>query len=109
VDSLNGVTKDISEYGESLANGLAVPVAFGQDMIHRVVKESGGTSVTVSEQEMIDGVEEMSKHEGMLVAPEGGALWKAIPKLIASKEILRSDKILMINTGSGYKYLENLS
>jgi len=107
-DSLNGITKDISEYKESLANGLAVPVAFGQDMIHRVVKESGGTSVTVSEQEMIDGVKEMSKYEGMLAAPEGGALWKAIPKLIASKEILRSDKIMMINTGSGYKYLENI-
>ncbi|MGW8122800.1 threonine synthase [Roseivirga echinicomitans] len=109
VDSLNGITKDISEYTESLANGLAVPIAFGQDMIHRVVKESGGTSVTVSEQEMIDGVKEIAKHEGMLVAPEGAALWKAIPKLIASKEISRDEKIMMINTGSGYKYLENLS
>jgi threonine synthase len=78
-------------------------------MIHRVVKESGGTSVTVSEQEMIDGVKEMAKHEGVLVAPEGAALWKAIPKLIASGEISRSEKILMINTGSGYKYLENLN
>tara|TARA_R110000751_G_C13795354_1_gene483338 strand:+ start:40043 stop:41221 length:1179 start_codon:yes stop_codon:yes gene_type:complete len=109
VDSLNGVTKDISEYTESLANGLAVPVAFGQDMIHRVVKESGGTSVTVSEQEMIDGVKEMAKQEGVLVAPEGAALWKAIPKLIASKEISHSEKLLMVNTGSGYKYLENLN
>jgi threonine synthase len=109
VDSLNGITKDISEYTESLANGLAVPVAFGQDMIHRVVKESGGTSVTISEQEMIDGVKEMAKQEGVLVAPEGAALWKAIPKLIASKEISHSEKILIVNTGSGYKYLENLN
>lgn len=109
VDSLNGITKDISEYTESLANGLAVPVAFGQDMIHCVVKESGGTSVTVSEQEMIDGVKKMAKQEGVLVAPEGAALWKAIPKLIASGEISRSEKIMMINTGSGYKYLENLN
>lgn len=109
VDSLNGIVKDISAYTESLANGLAVPVAFGQDMIHRVVRESGGTSVTVSEQEMVDGVKEIAKQEGMLVAPEGAALWKAIPKLIASGKISRSEKILMINTGSGYKYLENLS
>ena len=107
-DSLNGIVKELSQYSESLANGLAVPVAFGQDMIHRVVKESGGTSVTVSEQEMVDGVKEIAKQEGLLVAPEGGALWKAIPKLIERGEISRDEKILMINTGSGYKYLENM-
>ena len=107
-DSLNGIVKELSQYSESLANGLAVPVAFGQDMIHRVVKESGGTSVTVSEQEMVDGVKEIAKQEGLLVAPEGGALWKAIPKLIERGEISRDESILMINTGSGYKYLENM-
>ena len=57
---------------------------------------------------MVDGVKEIAKQEGLLVAPEGGALWKAIPKLIERGEISRDEKILMINTGSGYKYLENM-
>lgn len=108
VDSLNGRYKDISEYRGSVANGLAVPVAFGQDMIHRVIKESKGTSITVSERAMIDGVKEIAKHEGILVAPEGAALWSALQLLIKNKVISNSENVLMVNTGSGYKYLENL-
>jgi len=107
VDFIEGVERNPADYRESIANGLAVPVAFGKDMIRNVVKESGGTALTVSEQEMIEGVKEISKKEGMLIAPEGAALWKALLKLKSQGLVTASEKILMINTGNGYKYLEN--
>jgi threonine synthase len=43
-----------------------------------------------------------------LIAPEGAALWIALLQLIKERRIKRSEKILLLNTGSGYKYLENL-
>lgn len=107
VDFLNGEEKNVALYKESIANGLAVPVAFGRDMIAQVVKESGGSTITVTDKEMIDGVREVAKSEGVLMAPEGAALWKGLLKLIDQGVVLRNEKILMINTGSGYKYMDH--
>lgn len=109
VDFLNGFKKEASLYKESIANGLAVPVAFGQDMISEVVKESGGLTVTVTEENMIEGVKEVARKEGVLMAPEGGALWAGLQKLIDEGSISRDEKILMVNTGNGYKYMEHFA
>ena len=92
----------------SLANGLAVPNPFGEDLIMETLTQSSGTSLAVTEQEMISGVKEIAASEGILVAPEGAAVWKGLLKLIADGFIDRDEKILLLNTGSGYKYLENI-
>lgn len=107
VDFIEGREHNASAYTESVANGLAVPVAFGKDMIRSVVEESGGLALTVTEGEMAEAMREVSKSEGILVAPEGAALWKALLKLREQGHIAGHEKVLMINTGNGYKYLEN--
>lgn len=107
VDFIEGTDRSSSDYRESIANGLAVPVAFGKDLIRNVVEESGGMALTVTEQEMTEGMREVSQTEGLLMAPEGAALWKALLKLKKQGQISGGEKILMLNTGNGYKYLEN--
>lgn len=92
----------------SLANGLAVPNPFAEDMILQVLRESNGMPVAISDEDMIDATKEIAREEGLLIAPEGGALWKAVLQLINNGAILRNEKILLLNTGSGYKYLENI-
>ncbi len=92
VDFLKGEEKDVALYAESIGNGLAVPVAFGRDMIAQVVAESGGTTVTVTDEAMIEGVKEVAKNEGVLMAPEGAALWKGLLTLIDRGEVLRDEK-----------------
>ncbi len=93
----------------TVANGLAVPYPFGMTLVQQVLKESGGTVFAVSEEEIIAGVHEMAKEEGLLVAPEGAAVWKALVHLCQLKIISSESKILMINTGSGHKYLESVN
>ncbi len=93
----------------TIANGLAVPYPFGMNMMLKVLKESGGTVVTVDESEIIAGMKEIARTEGIIIAPEGAAIWKALLKLRANKQIGLSEKILLLNTGSGYKYLDNLN
>ncbi len=92
----------------SLANGLAVPNPFGEYLIMETLIQSSGTALAVTEQEMILGVKEIAASEGILVAPEGAAVWKGLLKLITDGFIDREEKILLLNTGSGYKYLENI-
>jgi threonine synthase len=92
----------------SLANGLAVPNPFAEDMILEVLHESKGMPMAVTDEDMLDAVREIAREEGLLVAPEGAALWKALLQLVESGAVHNTDTILMLNTGSGYKYLENI-
>ncbi len=110
VHTWKGVQPNAKNYigRPSIANGLAVPNPFAENMILRVLRESGGLPIAIQDADMISAVKEIAKTEGMLIAPEGGALWKALLDLIDQQVIHRDEKILMLNTGSGYKYLENI-
>ena len=103
----NGWMEDFSPQ-PSLANGLAVPYPFGMDMMQDVLRESNGMAYAVSEEEIVDGVKEFARTEGVLLAPEGAAVWKALLHLREMKVVDAANKIVLLNTGSGYKYLENI-
>lgn len=92
----------------SLANGLAVPQPFAEKLMIEVLQQSNGFPLAISENDMLDGVKQIAKHEGILIAPEGAALWKALQQLVAQQHIDPSEQILLMNTGNGYKYLENV-
>lgn len=91
----------------SVASGLAVPYPFGMDLMLNVLMESGGTVVTVGEEEILRGVKEVAAAEGILLCPEGSAAWMALPALVKQGVLDKSNTILLLNTGSGYKYLEH--
>lgn len=93
----------------TIANGLAVPYPFGMDMILQVLNESGGTTVAIREEDIIAGVKEIAKTEGLLICPEGAATWKALQQLHQQNKIKATEKVLLLNTGTGYKYLDNLN
>ena len=92
----------------SIANGLAVPNPFAEDLIFATLNESNGMALAVSDDEMISAVKEIAREEGLLIAPEGAALFTALIQLIEEGFIRRDENILLLNTGSGYKYLENI-
>lgn len=93
----------------TLANGLAVPYPFGMDMMLQVLEESRGTAIAISEEDIVSGVKEIAKTEGLLICPEGAATWKALLQLQRQKLITPDEKVLLLNTGSGYKYMDNLN
>ena len=95
-------------YGNSIANGLAVPKAFGKDLIMKVLRESDGFALAISENDILKGVKEITRHEGIVISPEGAAVWMALLKLADSGYIHRHEKIILLNTGTGYKYFENI-
>lgn len=92
----------------TIANGLAVPRPIGEQLMLKVLKESKGTALGITEEEMLKGVQELSKTEGLFVAPEGAALWMATQKMLNAGSIAPEETILLLNTGSGQKYLENI-
>ena len=73
-------------------------------MMLAVLKESNGIALTITEKEMEDGVEEIAKVEGLLLSPEGSATYIAAEKLLKTGWAKPSERILLVNTGSWYKY-----
>jgi len=92
----------------TIAHGLAVPFPFGMNLIKKAITESNGEVVTVTEKEIIEGIDEIAKKEGIFVSPEGSTTWKALSYLKRKGSITEKDKILLLNTASGYKYMEDL-
>ena len=94
------------ENAATVADGLRVPRAIGDFLILRAVRESGGTAIAVPDRDMIDGMLELGRTEGISAAPEGGATVAAVRRLIAAGTIRRSDSVVLFNTGGALKYLE---
>lgn len=88
----------------TIAYGLAVPFPFAKDLMMEVLEQSNGTALTVSEQEMEDGISEVAKAEGVLLCPEGSATYIGCKKLIQNGWIAEDETVLLFNTGSWYKY-----
>jgi threonine synthase len=97
------------EGAATLAHGLRVPKAIGDFLILRAVRESHGAAVAVSEAEIIQGVKDAAAAEGLFMAPEGGACVAALRKLKASGHLSPDDNIVLFNTGTGFKYYDNMA
>lgn len=93
---------------QTLAAGMRVPAAIGDFLVIRAVRESGGTAITVSDDEMVGGMVEMARTEGVFAAPEGGATLAALRKLINSGQVTSDERVVLLVTGNGHKYLDML-
>jgi threonine synthase len=97
------------EGARTLALGIRVPKAIGDFLILRALRESHGSAVSVSEEEIIQGVRDAGAAEGLFMAPEGGACVAALRKLKASGHLSADDSVVVFNTGTGFKYVETMS
>jgi threonine synthase len=97
------------EKAETVASGLRVPKALGDFLVLRAVRESGGTAIAVSDEQMIDAGIALASDEGIFAAPEGGACVAALKKLLDNGFLKPEERIVIYNTGSGLKYLEAYS
>jgi threonine synthase len=93
----------------TVASGLRVPKPLGDVLTLRAIRESGGTVISIADQDMIDAGITLSEREGIFPAPEGGACVAAAARLLKSGFLKPDDRIVIYNTGSGLKYLEAYS
>lgn len=94
------------ENAATVASGLRVPKAIGDFLILDAIRESGGTAITVTDDELVEGARELARMEGIFASPEGGACVPALRKLLASGGIKPEERVVLFNTGSGIKYLD---
>jgi threonine synthase len=93
----------------TLAAGLRVPRAYGDYLILKILRESRGTAVAVTDQEIMQSLLDWARTEGIFAAPEGAASRAAYRKLLSSGFLKSSDTVVLFNTGSGLKYVDVIS
>ncbi len=96
-------------HAHTIASGLRVPKAIGDFIMLNILRQSGGTAIAVSDEDLLLGVKDIGKTEGIFVAPEGGACVPALQRLIDEGKVDRDERVVLFNTGSGLKYLEAFS
>ena len=100
----NAESAEMFPDAHTIAAGLRVPAAIGDFLMLKVLRESHGTAVTVTDAELTEGVRELSCQQGIYACPETGAVWKAAQQLLADGWLEPSERIVLFNTGSGLKY-----
>jgi threonine synthase len=90
----------------TIASGLRVPGPLGDLLILSMLRQTKGTALTVTDEEMLHAGRELASLEGIFAAPEGAATVIAARKLAASGWIKPEESVVLFNTGTGYKYAE---
>ena len=92
------------EGAHTVAAGIRVPIAIGDFLILRAVRESGGFAVSVSDEAILDARREVARRDGLLLCPEGAATWAAWRAAMADGRIGAEERVVLFNCATGLKY-----
>lgn len=90
---------------ETIASGIRVPQSLADRLILKIIRESGGMALAVSDEEILSAQKELSFRNGIFSSPEGAATFAAW-KILRSQEYIKPDQsVVLFITASGVKYL----
>ena len=92
------------ENASTKAAGIRVPVAVGDFLIIRAVRESNGFAMSVSDEDIMEARDRVAAVDGCFLCPEGAATMTAYEKAITSELITHDDKVILFNCATGLKY-----
>lgn len=90
----------------TIASGLRIPAVRGDRMILRALKETNGTAVAVSDDDILEAQWLIARLGGVFAAPEGAACYAALARLVEAGWVQPHEKVIIFNTGAGMKYNE---
>ena len=93
---------------KTVASGLRVPQAVADFLMLRALRQSNGTALSVSDEEMIAEIPRLGRAEGIFFCPEGAACAAALRRLMQNGWVKPTDEVVLFNTASGLKYLDVL-
>lgn len=91
------------EKPDSIATGLMDPFPWDGDAALKAVRDSRGTAIVVSNDEILEAQRLLAKTEGIFAEPSGVASLAGLIKLAAAGGAERSDTVVVEITGSGLK------
>ncbi len=93
---------------QTMASGLRVPKSFADRLILANIRESAGTAIAVNDLSIRESQKILAEQEGIFAAPEGAATLAALKELVAQRWLHPNERVVIFNTGSGLKYLDQV-
>lgn len=88
----------------TVAAGIRVPIAVGDFLILRAVRESGGTAISVSDDHIMSVRDKIAAEDGVLLCPEGAATAAAYERAIETGDVKADERAILFNCATGLKY-----
>ena len=91
---------------DTIADSISVSIPSNAHMARKAILQSGGFSVTVNDEEILDGQRTLAARTGVFAEPASSATVAALKKLRGSKLLGRKEQIVLLITGHGLKDVE---
>src|SRR6266516_2113921 len=91
---------------QTIADGIAVGLPRNGAMAVKIIRESGGFGVTVSDEEILAAEKELARLTGIFAEPSGAASYAGLLRLLDERKIARDEQIVLLVTGSGLKSID---
>lgn len=91
---------------DTIASGISDPlIGYERDGTYtlRLVRESGGLAVSVSDDELRAAMQMLARLEGVYAEPTGASPIAALPKLLAGGHLPEGSRVVCLITGHGFK------
>jgi threonine synthase len=97
-----GTEKIVPVSANTLADSISVDLPRDGVRAVRAARETGGTYITVSDEEILSAIAELGK-VGVFAEPAGATAYAGLVRAAGSDVVGGDDPILVLNTGSGLK------
>ena len=92
------------EGAHTVAAGIRVPVAIGDFLVIRAVRESGGFCLAVTDEAITKARALVAAADGLLLCPEGAATVAGYQRALAEGLVQPEEKVVLFNCAIGIKY-----
>lgn len=94
--------------GETIATGLNVAQNVGHIHVLKIIRESGGCALAVSDDAIRNVIRDEWRARRFGWSPEGAATLAALPMLADRGLVKKGDRVVLVNTAAPEKYLPTI-
>ncbi len=94
------------ENAATFAAGLRVPKPYGDAIMLKILRDSGGVALTQTDDQILTSILDWARNEGIFLSPEGAAATAAYDRLLETGFLKPTDRVVLFNTGAGLKYTD---
>ncbi|WP_309493060.1 threonine synthase [Candidatus Hecatella orcuttiae] len=94
---------------KTIAEGLMIGYPLKGKLVLKALRETGGLSETIKDQQIVEAASWIAKIEGLFVEPSSAASVAGTKKMLDEGLIDKNDRVLCMLTGSGLKTVETYS
>ncbi len=96
------------EKPQTVAKSLAIGDPGDGRYVIKRLKQYGGSAYECTDREILDGIIQLAKTEGIFTEPAGGVAVAVLKKMAESGAISRDEKVVCYVTGNGLKATESI-